>query len=136
MLIILYTTFKNHCDHAFLKPMRKELGKSIENRKKFKAIFSRFGKKINFKGHSEETVLLKHIIDLENNQEVADHLWFNYSKSFEKAQLNPGDILEFAARVKSYKKGYVNKPLKINLRTTDFKLSHPTQIKKLKKASI
>jgi len=38
--------------------------------------------------------------------------------------------LEFDARVKEYSKGYVNKSLHRNQRNTDYKLSHPTKIKK------
>ena len=111
--------------------MRKELAAESGNRKKFSAVFSRLGKKTNFKGYSEETILLKNIIDVETNMVVADHVWFSYTQGFEKASLSPGDKLEFEARVKEYRKGYVNKSYKINNSATDFKLSNPTKIRRV-----
>lgn len=109
--------------------MRKELARSEGERKKFRAQFSRLGKKTNFKGYSEETILLKAIVDVETNDVVADHLWCSLTKSFEKLVLKEGDIIEFEARVKVYKKGYVNSRYQINNSKKDFKLSHPTKIK-------
>jgi hypothetical protein len=109
--------------------MRKQLALAEGERKKFRAQFSRFGKKINYKGHSEETILLKGIVDVETNDVVADHLWFSLTKSFEKLVLKEGMLVEFEARVKIYKKGYVNSRYKIDNSKKDFKLSHPTKIK-------
>ena len=111
--------------------MRKELAPENGMRKKFSAQFDRIGKKINYKGYSEETLLLKKVVDLETNKVVADHVWFSYTKGFEKISLEPGTMLEFEARVKEYKKGFVNKAYKINNRSTDYKLSHPTKIRKI-----
>ncbi len=111
--------------------MRKALAKDSGIRKKFRAEFARIGKKINYKGYSEETVLLTNIIDIESGKVVADHLWFSYTQGFIKASLTPTDSLEFEARVKEYRKGYVNRNYKINNSTTDFKLSHPTKIKRV-----
>lgn len=110
--------------------MRKALAAQAGARKKFRAIFSRIGKKTNFKGYSEETILLKDVREADTNQPVADHLWFNYTQGFEKLLLTEGMILEFEARVKKYSKGYVNKALHLNQRT-DYKLSRPTKIKKV-----
>ncbi len=110
--------------------MRKDLAAENGVRKKFRAVFSRVGKKVNYKGYSEETILLKSIIDTETNKLVADHVWFSYTQGFHKASLSHGDSLEFEARIKEYRKGYVNKSLKINNSATDYKLSHPTKIKK------
>jgi hypothetical protein len=110
--------------------MRKELAAENGSRKKFKAVFIRVGKKVNYKGYSEETILLKNVVDLETNRVVADHVWFGYTQGFIKALISVGDNVEFEARVKEYRKGYVNKKYKINSSTTDFKLSNPTKIKK------
>lgn len=109
--------------------MRKKLASENEKRKKFRAVFERIGKKKNFKGYSEDTILLKNVVDVESNIMVADHVWFTYIKAFEKVTLADGVVLEFEARVKEYKKGYVNRLYKIDRRTNDFKLSHPTKIK-------
>ncbi len=111
--------------------MRKELAAEEGKRKKFKAVFSRIGKKVNYKGYSEETILLKNIVDLESQKIIADHVWLSYTQSFIKALLKAGDIIEFEARVKEYRKGYVNKNYKINNSTKDLKLSNPTKIKKV-----
>ena len=111
--------------------MRKELAAENGSRKKFKAVFSRIGKKVNYKGYSEETILLNNVVDLEANKVVADHVWFSYTQGFIKALISIGDTLEFEARIKEYRKGYVNKNYKINNSTTDFKLSNPTKIKKV-----
>lgn len=109
--------------------MRKKLAPEKEKRKKFRAVFERIGKKKNFKGYSEDTVLLKNVLDVESNTQVADHVWLAYIKAFEKISLTKGVVLEFEARVKEYQKGYVNRHYKIDQRTSDFKLSHPTKIK-------
>ena len=111
--------------------MRKKLAVEAGKRKKFTAKFGRIGKKVNYKGYTEETILLQNIVDTETNDMVADHLWFSYTQGFIKASLKEGDILEFEARVKEYRKGYVNRNYKINNSTKDFKLSNPTKIVKI-----
>jgi hypothetical protein len=108
--------------------MRNELKKQEGQRKKFRATVVKYGKKINYQGFSEETILLKDITDLETQAIVADHVWFTYSKNFQKANIKEGAKVEFEARVKQYVKGYVNARYKINKQTTDYKLSHPTKI--------
>jgi hypothetical protein len=113
--------------------VRKKLAEDVGLRKRFSAEVERFGKKINFKGYSEETILLKNIQDVESKKIVADHLWFTFSLAFQKAKITEGCTVEFDARVKDYKKGYVNKKIGINNRKKDFKLSHPTKITVLKK---
>ena len=112
--------------------MRKELAKQDGQRKKFTAVFERLGKKVGYQGYSEETILLKDIVDVENAKVVAGHLWFGYTKGFQKIKLLPGTYIEFEARVKEYSKGYVNTGYKINNKKKDFKLSHPTKIKIVK----
>ncbi|HEY3405327.1 MAG TPA: hypothetical protein VGK59_18205 [Ohtaekwangia sp.] len=109
--------------------MRKELAKADGIRKKFTGIFSRLGKKTNYQGYREDTILLVSITDTETKQVVADHLWFSYTKSFEKVSLSEGAVVEFEARVKEYRKGYVNPRYKINHARKNFKLSHPTKIR-------
>jgi hypothetical protein len=108
--------------------MRKALAEEEGERKKFQATFVKFGKKTNYRGHSEETVLLKNIVDVESKKIVADHVWFTYTKSFQRIQMKGGSPIEFEARIKKYNKGYVNRHFKIDNRTTDYKLSHPTKI--------
>jgi hypothetical protein len=110
--------------------MRQKLKKINGQREKFIGIFERFGTKINYKGFPESTILLKNIKNL-SEKKIADHLWFNYTKQFQKLDnLKQGDIIEFEARVKQYVKGYVNYREWIDNREIDYKLSYPTKIKK------
>ncbi len=111
--------------------MRKILAKQDGERKKFQAIFSRLGKKAGYLGYSEETILLKAIQDVETGNQVADHVWFSFTKGFQDARLSAGERVEFEARIKQYRKGYVNSALGINNKTFDYKLSHPTKIRKV-----
>jgi len=112
--------------------MRKELARQAGERKKFTAVFVRLGKKVNYKGYTEETVLLKEIRDA-SQRVVTDHAWFGFTKGFQQLDLVEGTMIEFEARVKEYTKGYVNRRLGVDGRKTDFRLSHPTKIKVLKK---
>jgi len=108
--------------------MRKELAKKEGERKKFEATVSRLGRKTNYLGHREDTILLVNIIDSETNQTVTGHLWFSFTKGFESANVKPGDRIEFEARVRKYSKGYVNRRYEVNKKQTDYRLSHPTKI--------
>jgi hypothetical protein len=108
--------------------VRKDLANQVGERKKFQAIFVRFGKKTNYHGFAEETILLKNIVDLESNKVVTEHVWFSYTKNFQHLSLINGMRIEFEARIKKYVKGYKNSRYKIDERTEDYKLSHPTKI--------
>jgi hypothetical protein len=111
--------------------VRKELKKIDNQRARFTGTFQRLGKKMNYLNHPEETVLLSDIKD-ENGKIVADHLWFNLTKSFEAlGHLQKGDMIEFDARVAHYTKGYVYKGKALGKRQADFKLSHPTKVRKI-----
>ena len=112
--------------------MRKVLAKDDGIRKRFRGTFSRLGKKRNFNGYSEGTILLVNVEDCESGTRVTDHVWFSFTKGFEKIQLVEGAVIEFDARVKAYTKGYVNPSLGLKRRATDFKLSHPTKITAVK----
>lgn len=112
--------------------MREKLEKiGSEERHRFRGTFERFGEKKSF-GHVKKTVLLVDITDLDGNL-LTDHLWFNFTKGFEKVSPRAGDILEFDARVTEYEKGYrgyrddVFCPL-----SWDYRLSNPTKIVKIK----
>ena len=112
--------------------MRKGLEKVNGSRIKFIGIFERYGSKTNFKGYPEKTILFK---DVKNNSTViTDHIWFNMTKGFETlGKLKQGDIVEFYARVKKYYKGYAGFKEEIqweNPIEVDYKLSHPTKIKR------
>lgn len=110
--------------------MRQNLQKIAEQRLRFAGVFVRYGKKAGFKGRSQETILLRDVRQISDQQIVTDHLWFNLTKEFADLRLQEGDAVEFDARVKGYVKGYVNSPGKIDNRKQDYKLSHPTKVTK------
>lgn len=108
-------------------PMRHELKKiGKAERHTFTGIFERTGYKTAYHHLNpiySPTLLLTEIRDL-NGKLIADHLWFNYTKSFLKlGQLLRGDIIQFDARVANYTKGYYL------CQTNDYKLSYPTKIR-------
>lgn len=84
--------------------MRKEL-KIIGSRERhvFTATFIRFGFRDGYKG-PVKTILLQDV--LLDGKIVTDHLWFDLTKGLESADLLPGDVVEFCARVSIYEKGY------------------------------
>ena len=108
--------------------MRRQLATQIGERKKFHATFVRWGKKTNYHGFSEETLLFKNVVDLASNKIVTEHVWFAYTKNFQKISFEPGMLIEFEARVRQYTKGYKNSRYNINRQTIDYRLSHPTKI--------
>ena len=111
--------------------MRAALKKIEEQREAFIGVFSKYGLKTNYRGSSTETLLLLQIRD-QSGDFVCDHLWFNLTKGFaELGTLKQGDRIRFQARVKKYKKGYVNRQAGIDQSKFDYKLSHPTKIEKL-----
>jgi hypothetical protein len=112
--------------------MRKKLAEIKERRKRFAGIFKRFGLKRNFKGAMEKTVLIEKISEAGSPVVLSDHLWMNYTKSFDDAGfLAEGDRIEFDARVKPYEKGYVNKRDGLDERKLDYRLSHPTKVERI-----
>lgn len=112
--------------------MRKQLSKINNVRTGFTGVFVRFGTKSNWHGFPEKTVLLKDI--KLNGKEYADHLWFNYTKEFQKIDLQENDVVCFDARVKRYIKGYKGYREEMQYEhpiEEDYKLSHPTKVKKV-----
>jgi len=112
--------------------MREVLQSRNGKRGRFSGTVKSFGKKKAYRGPDLVTLLLVDIRD-EQGTEVADHLWFVVRKQLKALDLQPGDKIEFTARVKPYIKGYRGRrdlddaaPV-----STDYKLSHGTQFKKV-----
>lgn len=112
--------------------MRQGLEKINGKRDIFTGIFERYGTKTNFKGYNEKTILLK---DIKRGSKdiITDHVWFSMTKGFKAlGELKEGDIIEFNARVREYRKGYkgyreeaqFEHPIEI-----DYRLSHPSKIR-------
>lgn len=101
----------------------------------FSGTFVRTGTKKGWGGDIELTVLLKDIKDEEGNP-ICRHLWFNYTKGFRKMEkeqgdMEEGDVISFHARVKHYVKGYSGRREDVHsANEDDYKLSHPTRIRK------
>jgi hypothetical protein len=111
--------------------MRDALAPRNHTRSTFRGTFARFGTKAGWVGRQEETLLLTDLCDA-TGARVCDHLWFNLTKQFEALQLQPGDRVQFDARVKAYMKGYFGRREEVYTSTEmDFKLSHPTQVTKV-----
>lgn len=112
--------------------MREVLQEREGKRGRFSGTVKRFGKKPAYKGPDLITLLLVDVRD-EADNEVTDHLWFVVRKQLKELNLQPGDKIEFTARVKSYIKGYRGRREDFDLppMSRDYKLSHGTQFKKV-----
>jgi len=103
--------------------MRHRLKEINGVRARFRGRFSRFGTRTSY-GYVKRMALLVYVTDARGNG-MTDHLWLNWNKTIEALNLQPGDVLEFDARVKRYVKGYYDN------RQVDYKLSHPTNFVKI-----
>ncbi|NOG73744.1 hypothetical protein [Roseicella sp. DB1501] len=96
-----------------------------------RAIIERFGTKNAFRGPPLTTLLLRDVTDPMTGAVLTEHLWFtagNWSEG-----LQPGDAIEFEARVTEYLKGYRGRrddvwgaPVRV-----DYRLERPTQVRKI-----
>jgi hypothetical protein len=82
--------------------MRKELITLNEQRMSFNTTIERFGKKTNYHGFSESTILFKNVCRVDTGKQVTDHIWFTVGKTIQILDLKPGDVVEFDARVGNY----------------------------------
>jgi len=112
--------------------MREQLQKIDGARATFRATFKRFGSKTALKGPPIVTLLFVDVVDLHGRQ-MCDHIWFTMTKGFEALKLMGGELVQFDGRVREYEKGYKGRrdddfddcaPI-----STDYKLSHPTNIR-------
>jgi hypothetical protein len=110
--------------------MRSQLKRVTGQRRQFTARFERFGVKTQFRGQEGRTVLLVDVRD-EQEQVVADHLWFSYTKGFAALNLQPGVHVKFDARVSPYIKGYHGHQEDTTWQhpiQRDYRLERPTKI--------
>lgn len=120
--------------------MRDKLEKmGTDERHTFIGTVGRFGHKDSYRGGPIPTVLFKDVKN-ENGEIITDHLWFNFTKGFQKADISENDLVQFNARVGYYEKGYKGykddeELLAEHPVETDCKLSFPTKIKVLEKGS-
>lgn len=79
----------------------------------------RFGTKSAFRGPDLRTVLFANVVRCDTGATVTDHIWFTVGITLDRLALNPGDYVEFDARVTVYRKGLYHDEF-------DFRLSRPT----------
>lgn len=107
--------------------MREELKKLNQLRRMFTATIGRFGRRnVNHLNKNIVwTILLKNITDKDGNI-IADHLWINLNKEFDKLNIREGDRIKFSAKIiEYYKKSNSLKKKK------DYKIDKLLNIKKL-----
>ena len=107
--------------------MREDLEVINGERVSFTGTIGRYGGK----GGGKYTVLMLDVRHLDGRP-ATDHVWFNLTKGFKELRLQPGERVRFDARVKPYTKGYQGRKKSIDRPVSDdYKLSHPTQIRRL-----
>jgi hypothetical protein len=132
LFALLYTYDNNEDKYSIGAVMRKALQQRDGERATFLGTFERMGSKRGWRG-DEPTVLLKDI-RMPVGEPICDHLWFALTQAFASLNLIPGNIVQFDARVKEYEKGYEGRrddvyvPIEI-----DYKLSHPTKVRKVER---
>jgi hypothetical protein len=102
-------------------------------RHRFAVTVERYGFKPGWKGWLERTILLRDVCLVSTGATLCDHLWFTCGKQFERLNLEPGDRVEFDARVDSYVKGYQGRraeELGEAWTQADWRLSRPTKIRR------
>jgi hypothetical protein len=106
----------------------REAFRALEGeRRRFKAIFERFGER-TYKNHVSKTLLFLNVTETVTGQVLTDHLWFPMNQTFEKLELKQGEVMVFDARVGIYrKKQRYNDGLRDNYSIVeDYKLRNPT----------
>lgn len=71
-----------------------------------------------------KTLLLVDVKD-KNGATLTDHVWFHLTKGLDKADLKPGDMVRFEARVGTYRKGRRDSD------DYDYKFEYPEKIAKV-----
>lgn len=102
--------------------MRERLAQIKDVRATFRATVDQFGSRTSH-GHYKPMIMLANVRDSHGNV-MTDHVWFDHCKWVDELNLQPGDEIQFEARVRPYLKGYIDKHL-------DYKLNRPTKIRKL-----
>lgn len=122
--------------------MRTELQKiGSKDRHRFEGRVIKFGiasNKFSPYKNLDETILLGDVYILDENGQrdelVTDHLWFKRTLQFQRIDAQPGDIIQFDARVDDYYKRdqYADYYSKIR----DYRLVRPTKIKNISRPNV
>jgi len=115
--------------------MRKALKELGDYRGTFTGVFARYGSKHGWRGAVVRTLLFTDV--RHKGHRVCDHLWMNETRGFSSlSNLQPGDEVQFDARIARYYKGYLGDRDYLDpfdALELDFKLSRPTKISIVKK---
>lgn len=103
--------------------MREALRQIKGTRARWRGTFDRFGHRTSG-GYVKPMALLLNVTD-DRDRPMCDHVWLNRTLLVDRLDLQPGDRIEFTARVTPYEKGYHDN------RRLDYRLSNPTQFVKL-----
>jgi len=109
--------------------VRNKLKTSEFERFRLRTTVTRKGSKRGWNGETVETILFGPIVRTNTGEILTDHLWFTVGDWCRG--LHPGDVVEFDARVKKYRKGYVNHRRGIDEEVVDYRLSNPTNLELL-----
>lgn len=101
--------------------MRTKLATIKEKKIKVRSTVIKFSKTSNHP-HAKQTICFKNVIRTDLEEYLTDHAWAVITKTINKANLDRGDIVEFSAIIRPYRKSN-------NL--LDFKLSYISDIKKI-----
>jgi hypothetical protein len=116
--------------------VREELKELSGTRWTFRGVFVRLGRK-QYRDHPPQPTLLLRDIELVSSpgRIVSDHLWFNLTAQFAAFNPQPGDRFQFDARARIYRKRRRDDYDEDGERwTLDYKLSHPTKVKKVEES--
>jgi hypothetical protein len=116
--------------------MKKRLNNiGPKQRHRFRGEFVRYGERDGWWSGNNVTVLLRNIRLVPGGEEIADHLWFNWTAGFQRlGNLEAGDLIEFDARAIKTATGYRGDDMLLraeNPPRTIWKRSHPSRIVKL-----
>lgn len=111
--------------------MREKLQRIDGQRATFTGVFTRFGRRPRWCG-SVKTVLLRDVRTVDGEQ-VTDHVWIGFTEEFEQlCPLQPGERVQFDARVETYQKGYRGiYPREHRPVEHDYRLARPTEVERL-----
>jgi hypothetical protein len=116
--VITFQTGPN-CPTPLRSNLKKHEGKTV----KVTAVFARRGRRevrpFKIRGGKKSprtvsrrtypTVLIENVVDANSGELLADHLWLNAGKSWDRSALKPGCTVRFQARVIPYRAGYWGK---------------------------
>jgi hypothetical protein len=84
--------------------MRYKLQSLEQQTERFVARVSGFGSAPRLYGNDQPTLLLRDVCLTSSFEELTDHVWISLTKSLELLKLRRGQILEFDAKVTTYRK--------------------------------